>query len=107
MIGGLLLGGQACFPIGVSIARDRISVLLLLDGYRDVAVSRDAGAAIVSDERLKGQNASRGRCETRALTASAVFAFGAQIGKEARRLTGVAGLDIGIATASEQRHGAP
>ena len=83
------------------------SVLLLLDGYRDVAVSRDARAAKVSDERLKGQNASRGSCDERALAASAVFAFGPQIGKEARRFTGVAGLDIGIATASKQGHDAP
>ena len=64
------------------------SVLLLLDGYRDFAVIRDARASIVSDERLKGQNASRGRCEKRALAARAVFAFGPQIGKEARRFTG-------------------
>ena len=83
------------------------SVLLLLDRYRDVAVSRDAKAAIVSDERLKGQNASRGSCEERALAASAVFAFGPQIGKEARRLTRVTGLDLGIATASKQGHDAP
>ena len=74
------------------------SVLLLLDGYRDVAVSRDAGAAKVSDERQKGQTASRCRCETRALAAGAVFAFGPQIGKEARRFTGVSGLDIKITT---------
>jgi len=77
------------------------SVLSLLYGYQDGAVSREARAAIVSDERLKGQNASRGSCEERALAASAVFALGPQIGKEAGRFTGVAGLDIVIATANK------
>jgi hypothetical protein len=43
----------------------------------------------------------------RALAASAVFAFGPQIGKEARRFTGAAGLNVGIATTSIQGHGAP
>src|SRR5208283_1044341 len=97
-------GRRAAERFGVSPATG--SVLLLLDGYRDGAGSRQARAAIVSDERLKGQNASRRTGEERAFAASAVFAFGHQIGKEARRFTGVAGLDIGIASASKQGHGA-
>ncbi len=89
----------------MSIARDG-SDLLLLEGYRDVAGSRDAMAALVSDERLKGQNASQGSFEERAFAASAVLAFGPEIGKEARCFKRVAGLDIGIATASKQGHDA-
>jgi hypothetical protein len=80
---------------------------MILNGYQDVAVSRDARAAIVSNQRLKGQNASRGSCEECALAASTVFAFGPQIGKVARRITGVAGLDIGITTASKPGHDTP
>jgi hypothetical protein len=50
--------------------------------------SRDAMAAIVSDERLEGRNASRRIFEECALAASAVLAFGPQIGKEARGVPG-------------------
>ena len=76
------------------------SVALLLDGYRDVLGGRDAMAAIVSDEGMKGRNASRSIFEERALAASAVFASGPQIGKDARGISGAAGLDVGIVIAS-------
>ncbi len=60
-------------------------------------------ATEVSNGRLKGKDASLGRYEANksTFTTSAIFGLGQQIGMAD------GGIDVGIALAGEDRHGAP